>query len=88
MLAKELGEDKELFQKGPTGRRHELVRAITEAAADPDIDIAYQPKGNNPLGIDKENINRGVIPKGAATEAQRASAQYLEARTWTNIDRN
>ena len=89
MMAKELGaQNKEVLDKGPTVWRSKLIEAITEAAGDPDVDVAELLKGDTPLGVETETKSRGAFPKCAATEAQRTSAQYPEMRTSDSIDGN
>ena len=66
--------------KGPTGWRTGVIRTLTKASGDPDIDVADWLDGNTPLGINKEIPYRGVFPKSDATQAVRESLMFYEAR--------
>lgn len=87
-LALSMGGDESWLQKGPTGWRWKLVRAITELAEDQDVDIAEWLQGKTPLGIIHEIPNRGIFPPCDQTEAQAASAQFLATRITDKVDQN
>ena len=90
--ANALGSGLECWQwddKGPTGWRWRLIRDITIAAQDPDVDVAQWFRGYTPLGINRPIVARGVFPWADTTKAQEASAEYLAALNgYHKVDRN
>ena len=75
--------------KGPTGWRWRLIRDITIAAQDPDVDVAQWFRGYTPLGINRPIVARGVFPWADTTKAQEASAEFLAALNgYHKVDRN
>ena len=86
-LAEALG-DKGAVEEGPIGGRWKLMKMITEAAEDPDADVAEWLAGRTPLGIERPIEPRGIFPQCTETEAQRASAGYFEERTSPEVAGN
>lgn len=58
-LAKQLGQEGIEEDIGPTGWRWKLIKEITSAAGDKDLDISEWLKGLTPLGIDRRIPSRG-----------------------------
>ena len=63
---------------GPTGHRHQLVRALTAAAGDPDVDVATWLAGETPIGIKEPVIPRGVFPQALPSAAKLESMVFYQ----------
>ena len=84
MLAVEFEISKAELAPGPGGIYAGIVKALTFAAADPDVQVHEWLRGHVPLGITAPILPGGVFPvvptQGVGKEADRL--MYYDARVW------
>jgi hypothetical protein len=77
------------MEVGATKWRWRLMKAVSEATADPDQDVPEWFGKGTPLGINEPIKSRGIYPLAPPTKAQMESAEYLaQLGSHVEVDRN